>query len=108
MSSEVKVAATQLVPIQGAPAPVPPKEPASQPRQRNPEKLGATIEETCALGDDLVDIEMLEACGHPITHAEAREPVRDAVAKRGGYVARGGGHAGTAEMLRETLRWLQK
>ncbi len=71
------------------------------------EKLGIAIEDTCALGDDLVDIEMLEACGYPLTHAEAREPVRDLVAKRGGYVAPAGSHAGTAAMLEETLRWLK-
>lgn len=70
------------------------------------EKLGSTIEETCALGDDLVDIEMLEACGFPLTHAEAREAVREAVEKRGGYIAPAGGHQGTAEMLRAVLRWM--
>jgi hydroxymethylpyrimidine pyrophosphatase-like HAD family hydrolase len=69
------------------------------------EKLGSSVEGTCALGDDLVDIEMLEACGHPITHEEAREPVVALVRDRGGYVAPGGGHAASADMLSEVLRW---
>jgi len=68
-------------------------------------KLGAPIEDTCALGDDLVDIEMLEACGYPITHQEAREAVIALVRERGGYVAPAGGHAASADMLREALRW---
>jgi hydroxymethylpyrimidine pyrophosphatase-like HAD family hydrolase len=71
-------------------------------------KLGSSVEETCALGDDLVDIEMLEACGYPVTHQEAREPVIALVRRRGGYVAPGGGHAASADMLREVLRWVQE
>jgi len=71
------------------------------------EKLGGSVEETCALGDDLVDIEMLEACGYPVTHEEAREAVRDLVRARGGYVSPLGGHEASADMLREVLRWAQ-
>jgi len=69
-------------------------------------KLGSAVSETCALGDDLVDIEMLEACGYPITHQEAREAVVSLVCERGGYVAPCGGHVAAAEMLREVLRWV--
>jgi len=70
-------------------------------------KLGATIEETCCLGDDLVDIEMLEVCGFPLSYEGAREQVRELVRRRGGHVAPGTGHAATANMLRAVLRWLE-
>jgi hydroxymethylpyrimidine pyrophosphatase-like HAD family hydrolase len=70
-------------------------------------KLGASIEETCCLGDDRVDLEMLAACGFPVTHEGAREPVVELVRERGGYVAPGDGHAAAAEMLRAVPRWLQ-
>jgi len=69
------------------------------------EKLGVAVEDTCALGDDLVDIEMLEACGYPVTHQEAREAVVALVRERGGYVAPCGGHEASADMLGEVLRW---
>ncbi len=70
-------------------------------------KLGSSVEETCALGDDLVDIEMLEACEYPVTHEEAREAVVALVRERGGYVAPCGGHEASADMLREVLRWVR-
>jgi len=69
-------------------------------------KLGASIEETCALGDDLVDLEMLGVCGFPVSYEGAREPVREVVRRRNGYLAPGTGHAATAAMLGEVLRWL--
>ncbi|MBM3474893.1 MAG: HAD family phosphatase [Armatimonadetes bacterium] len=71
-------------------------------------KLGVAIEDTCALGDDLVDIEMLEACGYPITHHEAREAVVALVRQCGGYIAPYGGHDASAAMLREVLRWQEE
>jgi hydroxymethylpyrimidine pyrophosphatase-like HAD family hydrolase len=70
------------------------------------EKLGVSAAKTCALGDDLVDIEMLEACGYAVTHEEAREAVRDVVRSRGGYVSPFGGHQASSDMLREVLRWV--
>ena len=71
-------------------------------------KVGATVEETCCLGDDRVDIEMLAACGFPVTHEGARGPVVDLVWERKGYVAPGDSHAAAADMLRAVLRWLQE
>lgn len=70
-------------------------------------KLGAGVEETCCLGDDRVDLEMLAACGFPVTHEGAREPVVKLVRERGGYVASGDGHPAAADMLRAVLQWVQ-
>jgi hydroxymethylpyrimidine pyrophosphatase-like HAD family hydrolase len=71
-------------------------------------KLGVSVEDTCALGDDLVDIEMLEACGYPVTQQEAREAVISLVRQRGGYVAPCGGHEASADMLGEVLKWVRQ
>jgi len=71
-------------------------------------KLGAAPGETCALGDDLVDLEMLEACGYPITHEQAREAVREVVRQRGGYVSPFGGHQASADTLQAVLAWAQQ
>jgi hydroxymethylpyrimidine pyrophosphatase-like HAD family hydrolase len=69
-------------------------------------RLGVALEETCALGDDLVDIEMLTVCGFPVTHEQARLAVVGVVRERGGYVAPSGGHAGAARMLEKVLDWV--
>ncbi|MGQ9733063.1 MAG: HAD family hydrolase [Candidatus Zipacnadales bacterium] len=69
-------------------------------------KLGVAMENTCALGDDLVDIEMLEICGYPVSHEGARKSVRELVQSRGGYVSPFTGHEASADMLQRVLRWL--
>jgi hydroxymethylpyrimidine pyrophosphatase-like HAD family hydrolase len=69
-------------------------------------KLGVAMPDTCCLGDDLVDLEMLGVCGFPVSYEGAREPVRALVRERGGCLAPGTGHAATWEMLRAVLRWV--
>lgn len=69
-------------------------------------KLGVSLDGTCALGDDLVDSDMLRICGYPVTHCHARGPVREIVCARGGYISPLNGHAAAADMLREVLRWV--
>jgi hydroxymethylpyrimidine pyrophosphatase-like HAD family hydrolase len=68
--------------------------------------LGARMEETCCLGDDLVDLDMLEVCGLPITYEGAHAEVRDLVRRRGGHIAPGTGHDASRAMLLAVLAWL--
>ena len=61
--------------------------------------FGETRELSFAAGDTADDLGLLRDAGYPLTLAGAAGPVRRYVARRGGLVADGSGHAGTVAVL---------
>lgn len=54
-------------------------------------KEGATLDEVCYVGDDIIDLPVMRECGFAVAVANARKPVKDiahyVTANRGGYGA---------------------
>ncbi|MBU7031578.1 MAG: HAD-IIB family hydrolase [Theionarchaea archaeon] len=50
------------------------------------EYLGISMEEMIAFGDGMNDVEMLSTVGFPVAVANAEEPIKTLVKKRGGYI----------------------
>ena len=65
------------------------------------ERVGATPEQCCAVGDDLPDLPVLHACGVAVAVADACPEVRTAADR---VTMLGGGHGA----VREAVEWLLK
>jgi HAD superfamily hydrolase (TIGR01484 family) len=63
------------------------------------EQEGFGLRDVACLGDDMNDLDMLSACGHPFTHAGALPEVVAAVRKAGGYVSKCDGHDAAVDLL---------
>ncbi len=70
--------------------------------------FGDTRELSFAAGDTADDLGLLRETGYPLTLTGAAEPVRRYVANRGGFVASGGGHAGTIAIIDEIAARLDR
>ncbi len=70
--------------------------------------FGESRELSFAAGDTADDLGLLRETGYPLTPAGAAEPVRRYVANRAGFVANGGGHAGTIAIIDEIAARLDR
>lgn len=66
-------------------------------------KLGLNLGNIAAIGDDTNDLDLFDGVGQPYTIASAFPVAREAVERRGGFVARAGSHEGIAEVLTHIL-----